>query len=108
MTAFPLINSDHIGMIAACLTDNFLQPLYNFSNEKNYFGYLGTLSEINDWSHQFYSEYNHTLMDWETFQHSEDNIYHAVNWNAFLVAWGHNKMNEFFAENADGFSQGPG
>lgn len=93
------INSDQIGMIAACLTDNFLKPLYNFSNEKNYFGYLGSLAEISDWSHEFYDEYGLSLNDWESFQSSGKNIYKSPNWNDFLVAWGTERIREFFARN---------
>jgi len=99
MTEYSGVNSDKIGMIAACLTDNFLKPLYDFSNEKNYFGYLGSLAEISDWSHEFYNEYYHTLEDWEAFQDSKENVYKAINWNDFLIAWGHERIRQFFDQN---------
>src|SRR6478735_11089398 len=75
------IDSDEIGMIAACLSDNYLTILYDFCNGRNLFGYIGCLSEISDWSHEFYREYYEKMTKWENFEESEENIYNAVGWD---------------------------
>jgi len=92
-------DTDQIGQIASCLSDNFVKPLFDFRGERKYSGYVKSLAEILIWSHEFYKKYYHILIDWETFEKSKDNIYNSTNWNDFLVAWGHKRMNQFFAQN---------
>ena len=41
-------DTDQVGLFAVCLADNFLKPLYDFCNERNYFVYVGCLAEILD------------------------------------------------------------
>jgi hypothetical protein len=98
MTLSPKIDTDHMAMIAACLADNFLKPLNDFCNEKRYLGYVGTLAEISDWAHEFYDAYCNKLDNWDTFENSEDNKYTPTNWDDFLVAWGHGRLQQFFAQ----------
>ncbi|SRR5258706_15780269 len=95
------IDTDHIAMIAACLADNYLKPLNDFCNEKKYFGYIGSLAEISNWAHEFYNGYCHKLNEWDAFEGSEDNIYNAVNWDDFLVAWGYSRLQQFFVESTN-------
>jgi len=95
------IDSDEIGMIAACLSDNYLKILYDFCNGRNLFGYIGCLSEISDWSHEFYREYYDKMNEWEVFEESDDNIYNAVSWDDFLIEWGFNRFKKFLDEHGE-------
>ena len=92
------IDSDEVGMIAACLSDNYLKILYDFCSERNLFGYTGCLSEISDWSHEFFREYQDKMAEWEVFEESNDNIYNAVAWDDFLIEWGCDRIKKFLNE----------
>jgi hypothetical protein len=83
---------DPVMMIAACLTDQFVQSLYNLQRNKGYCVYLGCLGEIFDWATEFYSEYYYKLNHWTSFEKSKDNIYQASNQYGFLIAWGKNRI----------------
>jgi len=74
------------------LSDNFVKPLFDFRDEKNYPAYVKSLAEILNWSLEFYQQYHHKLKDWEAFEKSADNIYDAVNPNDFLIAWGQKRI----------------
>ena len=90
---------DQIEMIAARLADQFVKPLFDFRKEKNYFTYIGSLSEILDWSYEFHNMYSCQIEDWESFLVSKENIYHAVNRDEFIVAWGKSRIKQFYAQN---------
>lgn len=81
-------DSIEIGMYAACLADNCLTELY----EKSGKGYISALDEITAWAHEFYAKYYEKLKDWETFEETEDNIYKAVCWDDFVIAWGVDRL----------------
>ena len=89
---------DHITVIAVRLADHFVKPLYEFNKERNYFVYVGCLSEILDWSAEFYKQYNHKLNNWEDFVKSKDNIYDAVSEENFLISWGNDRIKKFYAQ----------
>ena len=93
-------DTDPIESIAACLASKFLKPLYHFCNEKNYFVYVGCLSEILDWSREFYNQYFHNKNDWEAFEETRDNIFNGVHRDDFLIEWGHKRIKKFFSQNA--------
>ncbi|TAJ47359.1 MAG: hypothetical protein EPO58_15780 [Chitinophagaceae bacterium] len=84
----PVTDSIEIGMYAACLADNCLNELY----EKSGRGYISALDEITAWAHEFYAKYYEKLKDWETFEETEDNIYKAVCWDDFVIAWGIDRL----------------
>ena|ERR1700712_2055670 len=84
--------------IAAFLARNFVKPLYDFCNEKNFFVYTGCFDEIVSWAHEFYNQHYEQINDWEVFKRSNDNIYNAVSPYGFLMAWGDNKMKSFFVQ----------
>lgn len=86
-------DSIEIGMYAACLADNYIKELY----EKSGKGYIAALDEITAWAHEFYNSYYEKLKDWDTFERSADNIYNAVCWDDFLIAWGGERMAKYFA-----------
>ena len=94
-------DADQIDKIAVCLADNFVKPLFDFHNEKKYQAYVKSLAEILNWSREFYKQYYQKLNDWESFEKSNDNIYNADNRNDFLIAWGCNRIQLFFAQNAN-------
>jgi len=96
-----IYDTDQIGKIAACLSDNFVKPLFDFRDEKNYPAYVKSLAKILNWSHEFYKQYHHKLKDWEAFEKSTDNIYDAVNPNDFLIAWGQKRIKQFFAHHTN-------
>lgn len=85
-------DSIEIGLIAACLADNYMEHLYNLSE----IGYINALHEISAWSHEFYHAYHEKLKDWETFESSTANIYGSVCWDDFLIAWGAERIRKFF------------
>jgi len=89
-------------MIATRLADKFLKPLLDFYNAKNYSVYIGSLTEIIDWSFEFYNEYHLKLNDWGTFETSSENIYEAANREEFLIAWGNNRIQLFYTQKEKG------
>jgi hypothetical protein len=91
--------NDQISLIASRLADKFVKTMYDANCEKNYFVYVGCLSEILNWSGEFYNNYFHKLNDWSSFKSSKDNIYNAVDRDDFLAAWGSGKISQFFARN---------
>lgn len=94
---------DSIRRIAVCLADNFVKPLYNCCTEKNYYVYIGILTEIINWAHEFYEQYHDKLNDWEAFKKSGDNIHNAATGHEFLVAWGKARVNKFLNVNTKGY-----
>ena len=46
-------DSIEIGLLAACLADNYLKEIY----EKSGRGYIAALDEISAWAHEFYQAY---------------------------------------------------
>ena len=98
MIEYKIHHPDEISNIAASLADEFLKPLFDFCNERNYFVYIGSLAEIMDWSCEFYAQYHHKLADWEKFEHSQDNIFRARSKAEFLKAWGSNRIKLFYSE----------
>jgi len=107
MTIYLKNNNGQLDIIAFYLASNFLKPLFNFFEEKNYFVYVGCLAEIIDWAEEFYTQYHHKLNNWETFEKSKENVYNAVNKDEFLHAWGNERMNEFFAMHKKGVIYSP-
>lgn len=90
----PIKDSIEIGMYAACLADNWLNELYENSGK----GYIAALDEITAWAHEFYNSYYEKLKDWETFEESIDNIYHAACWDDFVIAWGKDRLAKYLSE----------
>ncbi len=90
----PIIDSIEIGMLAACLADNFLNELYERSGK----GYITTLDEISAWAHEFYNAYYEKLKDWEAFEESEDNIYKDICWDDFVISWGSDRLKKYLNE----------
>ncbi|MEO8769625.1 MAG: hypothetical protein ABI402_06060 [Ferruginibacter sp.] len=88
--------NNQISLIATSLAEKFVKPMYEANKEKNYFVYVSCLSEILNWSGEFYNNYFHKLNDWKSFETSKDNIYNAVDRDDFLMAWGCNKIRQFF------------
>ena len=85
----PVTDSIEIGMLAACLADHYLEQLYATSQ----IGYIGVLDELSAWAHEFYHKYYEQMKNWETFEQSEANIYKAICWDDFVVAWGQDRLN---------------
>jgi len=94
-------DSGQIDTIAIRLANRFLNPLFDFCNKKNYFIYIGSLAEIMDWSYEFYHQYDHKLRDWEIFESSHENIFNAASKDEFLLAWGSNRIKQFYEQNAN-------
>ena len=88
-------DSIEIGLLAACLADNYLKEIY----EKSGRGYIAALDEISAWAHEFYQAYYEKLKDWETFEESEDNTYKAVCWDDFVIGWGKDRLAKYFINN---------
>jgi len=100
MRSYPLNSKEQIDMIATCLADNFVKKIYDFQNEKSYSAYVKSLSEIFHWAHEFYIEYNHKMKDWESFKRSIDNIYNVNTMEDFQIAWGNQRIKQFFDQHA--------
>ena len=92
---------DFIDVVIDLLVENFLKPLNQLSREKNYFVHVASLSEIVDWSQDFWNQYFDLPGDWETFRSSNRNIFAAENINDFIIAFGQEKFRKFCVENAD-------
>jgi hypothetical protein len=95
-----LDSNDHagnIGIIATLLAAHFVKPLYNYCSEKKYHSYVNCLSEIIDWTYEFYEQYSNKLGDWENFVTSKDNIYKAADPSDFISAWGQTRISKFIA-----------
>ena len=88
------IDSIEIGMLAAIFSDNFLKELY----EKSGNGYITVVEEISAWAHEFYNLYYLKLKNWDAFSESTDNIYQAVCWDDFVIAWGANRLNKYVSD----------
>lgn len=86
------INTKEIALIAACLSDNYLSRIYDLSQ----YGYIDALSFISDWAHEYYNAYYELQKDWDAFEPSADNIYNAVCWDDFLIAWGADRFSKQF------------
>jgi hypothetical protein len=89
-------NSEQVCEIAICLSNNFLNPLFRFCNGRNYFFYVGCLSEILDWANDFYNQFYNNNFIFEgagkTDQHANANAFTEE----FLIAWGEKRMEQFF------------
>jgi hypothetical protein len=100
MRSYPLNNKEQIDMIATCLADNFVKKIYDFQNEKSYSAYIKSLSENFQWDHELYIEYNNKMKDWEKFEKSIDNIYNVNTMEDFQIAWGNERISQFFNQHA--------
>ncbi|MBS1597416.1 MAG: hypothetical protein JST75_04270 [Bacteroidetes bacterium] len=100
MTSMPN-DPERIDTIAIRLANKFLNQLFDFCNQKNYFVYVGSLAEIMDWSYEFHQQYDHKIKDWETFGTSNENIFNAVSQDEFLIAWGNHRIAKFYEQNAN-------
>lgn len=90
---------DQVNQIAACLANNFLKSLLQFCNGRNYFFYLGCLSEILNWSHEFYKQYCQDEKS-ETQENPTNNIYCDCTYrDDVLIAWGNIRLEKYFAKN---------
>ncbi len=87
--------TDLIDTIADRLVENFVEPLFEQSREKNYFVYLGTVAEIMSWSQELHDTYYQQLLDWENFKTSSGNIYQAATRDDFIIAWGRDKIKKY-------------
>jgi hypothetical protein len=87
--------TDLIDTIADRLVENFAEPLFDLSIEKNYFVYLGTVAEIMSWSGELYDNYYQQLLDWENFKVSRGNTFHAITRDDFIIAWGKERMKKY-------------
>jgi hypothetical protein len=85
------IDVQEIGMLAACIADTVIEPLYEYGRAAG-FGYIGTLDLISSWAIEFYRQYNNKMKDWETFEGSPDNIFHAICWDDFVISWAQEKV----------------
>lgn len=85
------IDSIEIGMLAAIFSDTFLNELY----EKSGKGYITVVEEISAWAHEFYNLYYLKLKNWDEFSESHDNIYQAICWDDFVIAWGEERLNKY-------------
>ena len=90
-----------IKMVAKCLAEKFLEPLFLLSGEKNYFVHIGGLAEILDWAKEFYDQYYDKVINWERFRWSSDNIYDIETLDGLIVAFGRDRMKKFYAQNAN-------
>ena len=97
MNMDPVPHADPITQVTDSLVQNFVKPLYDSCNEKNYFAYVRCLSQIVDWSYEFFVHYSHKMKDWEEFERSRDNIFNSVSPDEFLRAWGQYKIQQFNA-----------
>ena len=95
-----LTEAGQIDTIAIRLASKFLNPLFDFCSQKNYFVYIGSLAEIMDWSYEFFYLYDQKLQDWKNFESSNENIFNAESKDEFLLAWGNNRIQQFYEQNA--------
>jgi len=90
--------AEEICKIAACLSNNFLKSLFKFCSGRNYFFYLGCLTEILKWSHEFYKQYCHDEKS-ETPENARNNAQCDCTYrDEVLIAWGNIQLEKFFAK----------
>ena len=68
---------EEIISIAVCLANNFAKLIYQSTAEKGYNNYVNCLTQMLDWSHEYYQRF-----------------YHEVHSTNLLVAWGNQKAQE--------------
>jgi hypothetical protein len=90
---------DFIKLVTNRLAKNFLVPLFDLTNEKNYSAQIGRLAEILDWAKEFYDRYYATITNWEKFRYSNDNVYNACTLEDFIISFGKEKLQKFYARN---------
>lgn len=101
MTPQYLQQFDFVKMIANRLAEKFAQPLFASIKEKNYSIQVGGLAEILAWAEEFYDQYHNKIIDWETFRNGKENIYNVATLHDLIVAFGHEKLKTFHAQNAN-------
>jgi hypothetical protein len=89
--------TEQVTQIAACLAKNFLVQLYRFCNGRNYFFYVGCLSEILGWSYEFYNQYrdNEIYYEYSKKFTTGDDCFHA---NDIIIAWGNKRLKKYLAQ----------
>ena len=92
---------DFIKMVAGSLARIFVEPLFELCKERNYAAHIGGLAEILDWAQEFHDLYYDKVLNWEIFESSSDNIYHAISLEALIVCFGKDKLKNFYAQNLD-------
>jgi hypothetical protein len=90
-----VIDYNEFGMIAACIADTIIKPLYRLARKWELYGYIGTLNEISDWATEFYEKYHEHIQDWDAFEESEKNIYNVCCWDDFLIRWTADRFKKF-------------
>lgn len=90
---------DLINRVTRKLIETYLEPLFELSEEKNYYTHLGSLVEIVNWSKEFYSRYYRKFDEWESFKTTEHNIFKANTIDDFILAFGKSEFERFCAEN---------
>jgi hypothetical protein len=83
---------DFIDIVANFLADNFLKQVLAVNRKSSYDALVDGLSEILDWSWEFYDQYYDMIIDWQMFRCSGDNIYSAATVDELVVAFGRSKV----------------
>ncbi|GAB2808833.1 hypothetical protein [Ferruginibacter profundus] len=89
-----------IEMIANCLAEKFIRPLFLLNTEKNYAAYVGGLAEILDWAIEFYNWYYEMLINREYFEQPGEGKFKTADLKNLIVAFGNEKMETFNIEYA--------
>lgn len=86
-------------LVANCLAETFIRPLFEFTQEKGYPAYVGGLAEILDWAGEFTEQHFYNIPDYEVFQSGNDNTYKAETLNELIIAFGRERFKMFCAKN---------
>ena len=92
---------DFVKMVANLLAENFVQPLFELTEKKDYPTRIGGLAEIIDWAKEFHDQYYDKIIDWNAFQQSKDNIYNAKTFMDLIIVFGQEKLKIFYNKNAN-------
>jgi len=91
-----------IEMVAIQLLRIIPDHLHQMCRKINYFTQVGIITEIFEWSIDFFELYYDDLASWKTFKMSEANIFNACSIEDFVIAFGHMKLDHFSTRRVKG------
>ena len=90
-----------INKVSERLVEIFLQPLYQTSQEKNFYVHVGLLAEIVDWSWEFFHLYHSEPCYNNIFQMRRKPHFDGDRFDEQLIAFGQRKFEKFCVDHCD-------
>ena len=74
---------------------NYLDPLFNLQEEKNYYTHMGVVAHIVDWSRDFYRSLHEGPIEWKRMSINEKEDFSQAELKQRVLAYGREKMENF-------------